>query len=419
MIFNYKKISTIAISSKTQLSGVFCDREYEDKLSEKDKNRPQLETMLSNLSVGDFINVHSMDKLARNTKDLLSIIEKIKQKGATIKFHKENLTFSPDKQDQYQQLMMTVLNAVSSLENSKTSENVSQVKEKGKCKTGKNKLTKEQVEELLEYYKNDVSITKIAQTYNISRPTVYSYLKSNNSCTAVIEEDIFPKELDSSDIMYTKPIPCELYNGKEIVYLEKPYKIIWHKKSKEYACLKSQNGINKLIIECNRVQDVPLICREYLIALLHVHFEVILYNNPALKYTFLVHQTGVGIASAYIPFEVGNYNADGFMVQMDWRIGFLTKEEIYFLVNLVYNENKRNPEKTICLEDTIALRSEMSDTTKYDDIMKKVFFLIKYNNKERLAKHKFLSEIIKNDIKPEGINKIENCIIKLLQSLHN
>ena len=87
MIFNYKRVSTIVQSTERQLIDVPCDREYEDKLSGKSRERPQLELMLANLRSGDIVNVHSMDRLARNTRDLLNIVEEIKKVGATIIFH--------------------------------------------------------------------------------------------------------------------------------------------------------------------------------------------------------------------------------------------------------------------------------------------------------------------------------------------
>ena len=51
MIFNYKRVSTLIQSTERQLIDVPCDREYEDKLSGKNRERPQLEAMLSNLRV--------------------------------------------------------------------------------------------------------------------------------------------------------------------------------------------------------------------------------------------------------------------------------------------------------------------------------------------------------------------------------
>lgn len=59
--------------------------------------------MLSNIRAGDIINIHEMSRLARNTRDLLNLVEEITSKGATVVFHKENLIFKGnEKQDPYQ-----------------------------------------------------------------------------------------------------------------------------------------------------------------------------------------------------------------------------------------------------------------------------------------------------------------------------
>ena len=112
MIFNYKRVSTTDQNTERQLLNVACDREYIEKISGKNTNRPELQAMLLNIRTGDVVNVHSMDRLARNTKDLLNLVEEITNKGAKIVFHKENLIFAPDKQDPYQKMMMTMLGAV-------------------------------------------------------------------------------------------------------------------------------------------------------------------------------------------------------------------------------------------------------------------------------------------------------------------
>ena len=144
MIFNYIRVSTIEQNTERQLRDVVCDRIYEEKISGKDTNRPQLQAMLSNIRSGDIINIHEMSRLARNTRDLLNLVEEITSKGATIIFHKENLTFKGDeKQDPYQKMMMTMLGAVAELERSilleRQREGIAIAKSKGKYKGGKNK----------------------------------------------------------------------------------------------------------------------------------------------------------------------------------------------------------------------------------------------------------------------------------------
>ena len=183
MIFNYIRVSTLDQNTERQLINVPCDRKFKDMMSGKDRERPQLQLLLSIIRSGDIINVHSMDRLARNVKDLINIVEEIINKECKIIFHKENLTFESGKNDPYQKLMMTVLGAVAELERSlileRQKEGISLAKQKGKYKGGKNKLSKEQAEELKDMYNNKkLSITSIAKHFNISRPSVYKYINN-------------------------------------------------------------------------------------------------------------------------------------------------------------------------------------------------------------------------------------------------
>ena len=180
MIFNYKRVSTTDQNTERQLLDIPCDRAYIEKISGKNTNRPELQAMLLNIRTGDLVNVHSMDRLARNTKDLLNLVEEITAKGAKIIFHKENLTFAPDKQDPYQKMMMTMLGAVAELERNlileRQREGIALAKLKGKYKGGQHKLTNEQVAEIKELVNKRTPITVIAKQYNVSRRTVYNYL---------------------------------------------------------------------------------------------------------------------------------------------------------------------------------------------------------------------------------------------------
>jgi DNA invertase Pin-like site-specific DNA recombinase len=180
MIFNYKRVSTTDQNTERQLLNVVCDREYVEKISGKNTNRPELQAMLLNIRAGDVVNVHSMDRLARNTKDLLNLVEEIINKGAKVIFHKENLIFAPDKQDPYQKMMMTMLGAVAELERNlileRQREGIALAKLKGKYKGGQHKLTNEQAEEIKTLVNNRTPITTIAKQFNISRRTVYNYL---------------------------------------------------------------------------------------------------------------------------------------------------------------------------------------------------------------------------------------------------
>jgi DNA invertase Pin-like site-specific DNA recombinase len=177
MIFNYLRVSTILQNTERQLVDVVCDRLYEDKLSGKDTNRPQFQLMMSNLRTGDIINVHSLDRVGRNTKDILEIVKTVKDKGCLIHFHKENLKFDGSKSDLYSDLMLTILAGFSEFERNiileRQREGIAIAKAKGVYKGRKKKLTDEQLEEMKIDFNAGVAKTEIAEKYGVTRAYVY------------------------------------------------------------------------------------------------------------------------------------------------------------------------------------------------------------------------------------------------------
>jgi len=181
MIFNYLRVSTILQNTERQLVDVVCDRLYEDKLSGKDTNRPQFQLMMSNLRAGDVINVHSLDRVGRNTKDILEIVKTVKDKGCLIHFHKENLKFDGSKNDLYSDLMLTILAGFSEFERNiileRQREGIAIAKAKGVYKGRKKKLTDEQLEEMKIDFNAGVAKTEIAEKYGVTRAYVYQLVR--------------------------------------------------------------------------------------------------------------------------------------------------------------------------------------------------------------------------------------------------
>ncbi|WP_378955675.1 recombinase family protein [Pelosinus sp. sgz500959] len=67
------------------------DRIYEEKISGKDTDRPQLQAMLEYVREGDTVVVESFSRLSRNMLDLLTIIDKLTQKDVGFISLKENI----------------------------------------------------------------------------------------------------------------------------------------------------------------------------------------------------------------------------------------------------------------------------------------------------------------------------------------
>jgi DNA invertase Pin-like site-specific DNA recombinase len=181
MIFNYIRVSTILQNTERQLPSVECDRVYLDKLSGKDTHRPQYQLMMSNLRSGDVVNVHSLDRVGRNTKDILNLVEQVKEIGATIKFHKENLTFDGTSSNLYSDLMLTILSGFATYERNiileRQREGIAIAKAKGRYKGAKRKLTDEQLNELKIDFNAGIPKTEIAKKYGITRSYVYQLVR--------------------------------------------------------------------------------------------------------------------------------------------------------------------------------------------------------------------------------------------------
>ena len=77
----YVRVSTVEQSVCRQLCAYDkADLIYVDRMSGKNKNRPELQRMLNDLQEGDTVVVKSLDRLSRSTKDMLEIVEEINEK---------------------------------------------------------------------------------------------------------------------------------------------------------------------------------------------------------------------------------------------------------------------------------------------------------------------------------------------------
>ena len=85
-----------------------------DKCSGKNADRPQLKAMLEFVRKGDTVIVSEISRFARNTKDLLNLIEKLSEKEVAFVSKKEAI----DTTTATGKFMLTIFGAVSELERS-------------------------------------------------------------------------------------------------------------------------------------------------------------------------------------------------------------------------------------------------------------------------------------------------------------
>lgn len=115
MKVGYIRVSTAEQNTARQevlMQQLGVEKIFIDKCSGKNKDRPQLKEMMNFIREGDTVVVCEISRFARNTKDLLSLIDELSEKGVQFESQKEKIdTTTPTGQ-----FMLTVFAAVSQLE---------------------------------------------------------------------------------------------------------------------------------------------------------------------------------------------------------------------------------------------------------------------------------------------------------------
>lgn len=176
----YVRVSTLDQNPQRQLEGQTLDRVFTDTASGKNTNRPALDELLRYARDGDVIVVHSMDRLARNLEDLRRLVNDLTEQGIRIEFIKENLVFT-NEASPMSTLMLSVMGAFAEFERSlireRQREGITLAKQQGIYNGRKKALSATQITELQQRIAAGESKTKLARYFNVTRQTVYQYLK--------------------------------------------------------------------------------------------------------------------------------------------------------------------------------------------------------------------------------------------------
>ncbi|BBO27452.1 resolvase [Alteromonas sp. I4] len=170
----YIRVSTTDQNTERQLDGVKVDKTFTDKCSGGSTDRPALTDLLDYIREGDIVHVHSIDRLARNLQDLLSLVEMFKTKGVTLKFHKESLTFEGSVTNAMQDLMLSMIGAVAQFEKAMINERQREGIEKAKARgvysqERKKKVDRDEVKALLN---EGLPMAQIAKKLGCSSKTI-------------------------------------------------------------------------------------------------------------------------------------------------------------------------------------------------------------------------------------------------------
>ena len=116
MILGYAHVSTDAQDLSTQLAqlkAAGCERVFREKISGATADRPQLRQLLAVVAHGDVVIIPAVDRLSRDTTDLLVIARDLQKAGAGLRSIAEPVV---DTTSDFAELVLAMLGVAAKLE---------------------------------------------------------------------------------------------------------------------------------------------------------------------------------------------------------------------------------------------------------------------------------------------------------------
>lgn len=178
MDIGYIRVSTYEQNEMRQIEMMKekgIDKLFIDKCSGKNTNRPELKNMLEFIREGDNLYIESFSRLARNTKNLLELVEYITE---TKKAHLISLKESIDTSTAAGKMMLGIIGSIYQFEREclleRQKEGIRIAVAQGKYKGRKKIEFPDQWEEIYQKYKvREITGTKAIELLNLKRTTFY------------------------------------------------------------------------------------------------------------------------------------------------------------------------------------------------------------------------------------------------------
>jgi DNA invertase Pin-like site-specific DNA recombinase len=181
-LFGYARVSTSQQSLEIQVdalkkAGVDTSRIFTDKITGSEINREGLSLLRVKVEKGDVILVTKLDRLGRDTADMINLIKEFDQLGVPIRFIDDGIST----EGVMGKMVVTILSAVAQAERhrilERTNEGRIEAKLKG-VKFGRKRIIDRNLVEKLN--RSGKKAAEIARELGIARSTVYMLLKPSN-----------------------------------------------------------------------------------------------------------------------------------------------------------------------------------------------------------------------------------------------
>lgn len=189
-IIGYARVSTTGQTLESQieqLTRAGVDKLFQEKISAKNADRPQLTKMMYAIQAGDVVLVTRLDRLARSTLDLLSILDTLRKNDAGFRSIAETWA---DTTTAHGRLLLTLLGGIAEFERelilSRTGEGRRRAMAAGVRFGRPAKMTKEQRVEALQRLAAGETLEQVAATYNVHYSSISRLKTAKLSLTEAI-----------------------------------------------------------------------------------------------------------------------------------------------------------------------------------------------------------------------------------------
>ncbi|CAK6466043.1 TPA: recombinase family protein [Klebsiella variicola subsp. variicola] len=182
-LFGYARVSTSQQSLDIQIkalkeAGVKASRIFTDKASGSSVDRPALDLLRMKVEEGDAILVKKLDRLGRDTADMIQLIKEFDAQGIAVRFIDDGISTDGD----MGKMVVTILSAVAQAERQRILERTNEGRQEAKIKGikfGRKRTVDRNV--VLALHANGSGATEIARQLSIARSTVYKIIENEKA----------------------------------------------------------------------------------------------------------------------------------------------------------------------------------------------------------------------------------------------
>ena len=182
MLIGYARVSTDDQNldlQKDALKKIGCERIHEDYLSGVKDQRPGLQTALDYARKGDTLVVWRLDRLSRSLKDLIEMVNLLDEKGIGLKSIHESI----DTSSSSGKLIFHIFGALAEFERNlireRTQAGLKAARARGRNGGRPKSLNADKTAFAIKLYdEKKHSVGQICRMMEISKPTLYKYIKA-------------------------------------------------------------------------------------------------------------------------------------------------------------------------------------------------------------------------------------------------